>query len=112
MLKQAEYSFVMANATPDMFTYGNYKAKSHEENSVLQVIHEYVFSSKRSSNRHLTFFLIIPSPICESITEPLYLLRTQFDQIQNQDIQLKSSYIFHLERITQPNKYPLTSVTL
>ena len=47
MLKQAEYSFVMANANPDMFTYGNYKAKSHEENGVLQAIDEYVFSSKK-----------------------------------------------------------------
>lgn len=47
MLKQADYSFVMANANPDMFTYGNYKAKSHEENGVLEAIHDYVLSSKK-----------------------------------------------------------------
>ena len=47
MLRQAKYSFVMANANPDMFTYGSYKAKSHEENGVLEAIHEYVLSSKK-----------------------------------------------------------------
>lgn len=46
MLKVAKYSFVMANANEDMFSHGNYTAKSHNENGVCEAINEFIFKSK------------------------------------------------------------------
>lgn len=43
LLAQAEYSFVMENANPDMRQYGKYLAKSNAEYGVIQAIREYVF---------------------------------------------------------------------
>ena len=38
MLNQAHYSFVMANAHPDIFKYANYHAKRNDQNGVLDAI--------------------------------------------------------------------------
>lgn len=38
MLEKAEYSFVMRNANPDMFKYGNFVAESNNDGGVLKVL--------------------------------------------------------------------------
>lgn len=42
MLKKAYYSFVMDNANNDIKQYGNFIAKSNEDNGVMRAIYEYV----------------------------------------------------------------------
>lgn len=44
MLKKAHYSFVMENANEDMKQYGNFIAKSNEDNGVMEAIKEYVLN--------------------------------------------------------------------
>lgn len=43
LLRQAEYSFVMANANEDMFQHGHYRAGSNAEHGVIRAIEEYIF---------------------------------------------------------------------
>lgn len=46
MLKGAHYSFVMENSNDDMKQYGNFIAKSNNENGVIEAINEYVLKEE------------------------------------------------------------------
>ncbi len=51
MLKEAEYSYTMANACEDMHKYSNYKALSNNENGVVKAIFDYIGSMKNNEEK-------------------------------------------------------------